>query len=575
MKWNLKQKAPKQFLKKFDKLNPLLVQLLYNRGVKNKKGVEAFLQPDYEKHTHDPYLMKGMKKATSRIQKAFQNKEKIAIYGDYDADGVCACTILNKIFTQIGAKPEIYIPDREKEGYGLNDKGIALLCEKKIDLIITVDCGVSDWQEVKQAKKLGLDVIITDHHLIPSKLPEADVILNPHQKDCSYPYDYLSGAGVAFKLAQALISKFPDNFSKGYEKWLLDLVALATVADLMPLDGENRTLVKYGLVVLPQTKWLGLEALAQAAGIENLTPDLLSSRTLSFILGPRLNAAGRMDHANLAFELLNTDNPKEAQNIAENLETKNDKRRGLQQEIQDKLIKKLDKKEKIDFIFEGDTDWPVGIVGLIAGSICDHYYFPACIYSEGAKTTKGSCRSVRQINMVDTLAKCSKYIDEFGGHSQAAGFTVETEKLKQFEKCLKKVFKEESKKVKLIPEADIDAELEADKLSVKLEKTLDELAPFGKGNPEPLFLTRGWEVRSLRKVGNNGKHLKVTLKAPLERGFKYIDALYFSWSDTDRTEEFKTSQKYDIIFEPMIDVWRGEKKLTLKIVDFKEAKTES
>jgi len=337
--WKINKKPPMKFLEQFPEYSPLTLQLLWDRGLKTQKAIDEFFNPDYEEDLHNPFLMKGMKKAVSRIKKALKNKEKITIFGDYDADGVCGTAILSEILNSLGTNPGIFIPNRNKEGYGLNLNAVKKAAANGTNLIITIDCGVTDFEEIKLANKLKMEVIIFDHHEMQEKIPPALVIVDPRQKGEKYPFKELAATGVAFKLAQALLLKPKTRnpkreIIKGWEKWLLDLVAIATVADLMPLIGENRTLVKYGLIVLAQTKRLGLQELMKKAGIRlksnsRLPFGNLEAHILGYIIGPRLNAAGRMGHANTAYELLVTKLKEEAENLARRLNEKNQERQKL------------------------------------------------------------------------------------------------------------------------------------------------------------------------------------------------------------------------------------------------------
>jgi len=430
--WKINKKAPKEFLRKFKDYHPLLLQLLYSRGIKTKKEIDNFLSIDYQKDIHNPYLLSGMKSAVKRIKKAISEKEKVAIFGDYDADGICASTILNEVFKKINLHPIVYIPSR-KEGYSLNEEAINHLAKKSVNLIVTVDCGSSSKKEVDLANKLGMDMIITDHHLLPLEIPKAFIIINPKKKNDRYPNKNLSGTGVAFKLATAIIREFPAKFKAEEEKWLLDLVAIATVTDMMKLSGENRTLVKYGLLVLAKTRRRGLRILLKDAGIKDIKIQWIDkkknrflvknidSHTIGFIIGPRLNAAGRMDDANTAFYLLNTSSIEQAHQFSKELNKKNQSRQKIQSILTKKIQESLTEKElEKKFILRGSKDYPSGIVGLISGRLTNKFYLPSFIYKKGDVSSKGSCRSIPEINIVDILTSCSSYLKAYGGHRGAA-----------------------------------------------------------------------------------------------------------------------------------------------------------
>jgi len=562
--WKVNENPPKEFLEQFPEYSKLTLQLLWDRGLRTQKEIDEFFNPDYDEDLHDPFLMKGMKKAVARILKAAKNKEKITVFGDYDADGVCGMAILSETFKTLGSDPGIYIPDRNKEGYGLNLKAVEEIASKnnkpacrQAGLIITIDCGITDFEEVKLANKLGMDVIIVDHHAVPDKVPPALSIVNPRQEGEKYPFRELAAGGVAFKLAQALLSK--SKKADGWEKWFLDLAAIATVSDRMPLIGENRTLVKYGLVVLAQTKRLGLQELMKTARVTKL-----DTYTLGYILGPRLNAAGRMDHANTAYELLITESKEEAENLARKLNEKNQSR----QRLTDKIIHEIEGRIKIEknkLIFEGDENWPIGIVGLIAGRLTDKYYRPSVIFQKMQEISKGSARSIEPFNIVEAFAKCKKLLVDFGGHPQAAGFTILTENLEKFKKRILEIANKKIKEEDLIPVLNIDLELEAEDLNFDFYEEIQRFAPFGEDNYNPLFLIKGLKASNLRIVGNNGNHLKCYLTKE-SRGFP---AIGFGFADF--CDKIRQGEEIDVVFELIVNEWNGTSELQLKIIDFKKS----
>jgi single-stranded-DNA-specific exonuclease len=579
--WKINEKATKEFFRKFKNYHPLLLQLLYSRGIKTKKEIDDFLSIDYEKDVHNPYLLSGMKLAIKRIKKAISNKEKVAIFGDYDADGICAATILNEVLNKIGLRPIVYIPNR-KEGYSLNEKTINHLAKKNVDLIITVDCGSSSNKEICLANKLGIDTIITDHHLLPLEVPKAYIILNPKKKNDKYPNNDLSGTGVAFKLATAIIREFPSKFKSGEEKWLLDLVAIATVADMMKLTGENRTLVKYGLLVLAKTRRMGLKVLLKDAGVKDIKIQWLDKKKnrflvknidsyiIDFIISPRLNAAGRMDDANTAFYLLNTSSFREARQFSQQLNKKNQLRQKLQTALTKKIQESLTKKElKKKFILRGSKSYPSGIVGLISGKLTNKFYLPSFIYKKGAVLSRGSCRGILEVNVVDILTNCASCLKEYGGHKGAAGFTLKNTELKKFRKCLEQNIKKILKGKELAPKLKIDCEINFQNINYKLKKVLEELAPFGEGNPEPIFVIKKTIVAEKRKVGKRNQHLVLRLKKIEEGKEYYLKALLFQ--NAVKLEGIEKDKCYDFVFALLFDEWKGRKQVTLKIIDWKES----
>lgn len=585
MRWFLKSQAPEEFIGQFPEYSRAVLQLLYNRGLKTQKQVDEFFNPDYEQDLHDPFLLSGMKKAVKRVKSAMAKKEKIAVFGDYDADGVCGAIILKSILEELGANLNglVYIPDRNLEGYGLNIAAVKEMAERGVKLLLTVDCGVSDYSEIKLANSLGIDVIVVDHHQSAKTPPPALAIIDPWQKEDEYPFKELSGAGVAFKLVQALI-KDEKEIKPGWEKWLLDLVALATVADLMPLLGENRILVRYGLIVLAQTRRLGLQELMKIARLnpifeaESLKTNL-DSYSLGFILAPRLNAAGRMRHANLAFRLLLTADEEEAVALAKEIDEENRNRQKVTEEIVKEVQARLDGEplpEESRVIVEFGEDWPAGVVGLAAAKICDRYHRPTFIISgrnagatKGAskdeEVVRGSARSIPALDLVEAIGQCAQLLREFGGHRGAAGLALERKNIDHFRKKINQVAREKLTEADLTPILEIDFEILAEYLNWDLYDQLEKFEPFGRGNEKPIFLIKGLEVGSWRLVGNGAKHLKLELKAgnPQSKIFK---AIGFGMGKNG-SPELAAGQKVDVVFEILIDEWNGERELQMKIVD--------
>ena len=569
--WKINKPAPKEFLEKFPEYSKLTLQLLWDRGLKTQKTIDEFFSPDYDQDLHDPFLLKDIKKTIQRIRKAAKKQEKVAIFADYDADGICGAVLLTEILKIFKIEPEIYIPDRNKEGYGLNIKGVEELAEKGVKLILTIDCGITDWDEVKLANKFGMDVIIVDHHEIPKKLPPALTIINPKQKSDKYPFKELSATGVAFKLVQAFFRT--EKMPVSREKWLLDLVGIATVTDSMVLLGENRTLVKYGLIVLSQTKRIGLKELMRKARVKPVfnpqTFDTnLNTYTLGFILGPRLNAASRIDHGTTAYRLLVASNEEEARDIAQQLEEKNQQRQRVMERILKEARNKVLKCSKSRMIiFEGDEGWIAGIIGLVAQKLTDEFWRPCFIYQKMKDYSTGSVRGIPGFDVIDVLTRCQKLLMEFGGHRRAAGFKVLNKNLKELENLLEKISSKELKKEELIPYLNIDAEVEATNLGWRAFQEINNLAPFGEGNPAPLFLLRQARISEIRSVGSNSNHLKLSLEKETEKGFKRFKAIGFGLADF--CDKIRLGDKIDVVFELIANEWNGTKELQLKIIDLK------
>ncbi len=583
MNWQIKPKAPSAFLKRFPEFSPLIVQLFYNRGLKTQAQVDEFFNPDYEGDLHDPFLLKGMKEAVKRIEEAIKSREKILIYGDYDADGVCSAAILYSTLQSLGAKDfQAYIPDRAKEGHGLNKQIIRQSAKKKIDLIITVDCGSSNLEEIDLADSLGIDIVVVDHHRVKDGLSKAKAMVNPWQKGDKYPFKDLAGAGLTYKLSSALLSgrKKPGNSLK---KWLLDLVALATVADVMPLLGENRTLVKYGLGVLAQTRRLGLKELMKIARLspEITSPSLngeapltnLSAHTLGFILGPRLNAAGRMAHANKAFQLLISQNKQEAGQLAQEVNQHNVSRQNLTEGVVRQVRKRLDERfsqANPKLIFEGSPDWPIGLIGLVAGKIAEQYHRPAIIYQQRGYVVCASCRGIPQFDLLSMVKQGAEFFDDFGGHSGSAGFRMKKENLDKVKNIFNQLAENELKEKDLVPGLDIDAELSLTDINWSNYDQIQQFAPFGRDNPEPKFLIRGAEISNLRTVGNNDQHLKLEFIVFDEdsAAVKSFKAIAFGLADWQA--RLKRGGLVDVVFEMVVDEWNGQRNLGMKVIDLRK-----
>jgi len=578
MLWRFKEKAAAGFLKQFPEFSEITLQLLWERGLRSQTQIDEFFNPDYKQDLHDPFLMLGMEKAVKRIFQAINKKESIAIFGDYDADGVCGVVILETALRDLGA-PEVavYIPDRYREGYGLNKPALENLARQGVKLILTVDCGISDLEEVKLAKKLKMDVVITDHHHVPKKIPPALAAIDPHQPKDEYPFKDLSGAGVAFKLAGALFArsdKVRIKLPAGWEKNLLDLVALATVADCMPLLGENRTLVRYGLYVLAKTKRLGLQELMRVARLspvfdkEEIKTNL-DTYSLGFVLAPRLNAAARVDHANVAYRLLNTQSLTEAVDLAQELDGKNRER----QKITEQMVKQIDeqiadkvKDDKYRILVEADKSWQVGIVGLAAGKICEKYHRPTIIFGQSGPYLRGSARSIHSFNIIEALTVCESLLHEFGGHPGAAGLALEEKNLAAFAAKMNDLARQ-LKTEDLTPMLEIDGELTTEDISWEFFDQLEKFAPFGEQNEQPVFCLRNLTARGVRSVGANGQHLKLELES--EPAGKIFRAIGFGLAKNGGAD-LKEGDKVEAAFELIADQWNGTRNLQLKIIDLKK-----
>ncbi len=561
-RWVLLPKIGEDFKNQFPEINPIVLQLLYNRGLITQKQIDEFLQPDYSQDLHNPFLFTDMKKVVDRINRAIEQQEKILIYSDYDVDGITSAAVLKITLEKLGTKDlGVYLPDREKEGYGMREAAIKEAAKNKTSLIITCDLGITNFKEVDLANELGLEVIVTDHHLPLEQVPKAYAILNPNY-DQNYPCKHLAGVGVAFKLVQALLEgkkkQEPDFKAEAFEKWLLDLVALGTVSDMMILLGENRTLVKYGLIVLNKTNRLGLRRLIEES---KLVLGAIDTRSIYYQLGPRLNVASRMDHANTALELVLSVNSQEAKKIASDLNKINLERQKLVENIFQELKKSFGPEPKDKILIAVGEKWPAGVLGLIAGRLRDEYERPAlAITKQKQGIMVGNGRSTPQLNLVETFAAVDSFLSRYGGHRRAAGFALKAvDQLNDFMAAIKKVVEEKIEDKDFIDELLIEAEINLDEANWDLQEKLEQFAPFGEGNANPLFLIKNLRIESLQWVGQNSQHLKMMAS---NRKFIHFCA-------DDHCKDLHPGDQIDAAVEIGENQWNGTKELQLKIVDLK------
>lgn len=543
----------------FPELPPLLLQLLWNRGLKTQEDIDKFLNPDYATDLHDPFLFRDMERAVERLQRAIESKEKIVIHGDYDADGVCASVILWTTFKALGAVVDVFLPHRENDGYGLNAKTVEHLAREEARVIITCDCGISNAKEIALASDRGIDVIITDHHTIPPELPKAYAILHPLVEGETYPGKGLSGGGVAFKLAQGLVRRLQTTdyglqLEPGYEKWLLDLAAISSVADMVPLRGETRTIVKYGLIVLDKTRRPGLRKLFRQK------PD---TTTIGFQIAPRINAAGRMSHANTAFRLLTTDDSAEADRLAAELEENNAARqvetRRITEEARSKIV--AAKHENDSAIVATGRGWPLGLLGLVAGKLADEFYRPTIVLADRDGEFTGSARSIPEVDIMTILRSMPELIIKFGGHPQAAGMTIAADRIEEFTDQFRNRIGNKLLGIELVPKIAIDADISIDEITWDLYEQLSKLAPFGIGNPEPKYRARGLTVHSAEPVGALGKHLRLLVsewKGP---------RTMIGFNCGEWCARLSPGDRIDAVFTIGVNEWNGNRELELKIVD--------
>lgn len=568
--WRLKENpdAGSQHFSRRDGLtcHPVVLELLDRRGVSAPEEVEKFFAAQYL--IADNLMdIRGMREAIDRIALAKERQERVAIFGDYDADGVTATALLTEALEGLGFSDlTYYIPDRQLEGYGMNEKAIEYLAQDGVKLIITVDSGITNVGEVEKAKNLGMDVIITDHHHPLEQLPTAVALINPHLEHSGFGFSDLAGVGVAFTLAQALYQKLAPAQVEQL-KWLLDLVAIGTVADCVTLLGENRTLVRYGLVVLSKTRRTGFLEMFKVGRIEISEDSLPDTQKIAFQIAPRINAAGRMDHASVSYKLIREKDQAHARVLALDVESKNQERQKMTAEIV-KEIEALAERDFTDkkFIFASSEHWPVGILGLVAGKIVDKFQKPAIVFQIQEQELVGSLRSIPEVNIVELLEECSELLNKFGGHSQAAGVRIFPQNVEAFCQRMTELVEQELAGKEIVSLLEIDRELRPAEIDWELAHDLKRMEPFGVGNKEPVFLMRQMAVSDTRLVGNGTKHLKLALKAS-DGSPKIFDAIGFKLG-----EEFADLAKgdlVDIVFNLSEDEWNGTKKLQLKLIDLK------
>ncbi len=512
-------------------------RLLFARGIHTEEESRRYLNPSLD-DLHDPFLLPGMTETVALLRKAIDEGKTILVYGDYDADGVCAASILMETLHEEGASLAYRIPSRHTEGYGLNADAVREIAEKA-QVLITVDCGVSNLEEVALAKSLGLTVIVTDHHQPPEILPQADVVMDPLLGE--YPCPYLCGAGVALKICQAL------QGMPGVEK-RLDLAALATVADIVPLQEENRVIVREGLHRIMNTSRPGLKALLEKAGLQAA----VTADDLAFRLGPRLNAAGRLGDAKLGVHLLLTPDPAKASNIAAMLEEANRTRQRFEREMTAQAITQLDLPTLAasHVILVSGEDWNPGLIGLTAGRLCERFHLPAIALSTHGDTAVGSCRSIPGISIYKALQACEDLLVRYGGHEQAAGLTVKTENIPLLRERLESVIASAAPEETFLPAMDYDLIVPFRTWTPDSMAWLSRLEPTGCGNPPPLFLLQGTEVQSIRRVGKDGTHLKLTV---LDEDLAIVEAIAFGAGDAAD----ESPRKLDLLYCPVINGFRG------------------
>ncbi len=539
---------------------PIIAQILLNRGITSLEDAKYFFRAGLE-HLHDPFLMADMQRAVERIQTAVEQKQRILVYGDYDVDGATATAMMILFFRQLGIEVDFYIPHRIREGYGLSKEAIEAIHGKGVDLIIAVDCGITAIDEVAMARTLGMDVIICDHHQPGRVLPEAHAILNPKRADCPYPFKELAGVGVAFKLAQALAQRFSHPENALFQ--LLDLVAIGSAADIVPLVDENRILVREGLERLQTTQNVGLRALLKKTGLEGKS---VGTGQIIFILAPRINAVGRMSDASQAVRLLTTDSEQEALDIAELLEKENRNRRNIDEETFKEAIEQVEAyfdPEKDPVLVLSSEGWHPGVIGIVASRVVERYYRPTVMISTDDGIGKGSARSIPGFNIYDALKTCSDLMLGFGGHKYAAGLSIESQNISRLRERLHEYADGVLTEDLLTPKLSIEGELEFNQIDGKLMRILKMMAPYGPQNMRPVFYSKNIRVVGTPAVvGSNHLRFKACQNG------KVIDAIGFNLGGLlHRIRGNRTDIEIAYLLEE--NEWQGRVYTQLRIKDIR------
>lgn len=535
----------------------LVANIIVNKGLKDSHEIEVFLHPR-RSDFHDPFLMPDMEIATNRIIKAIKDNEKVAIYGDYDVDGITSSTVLKRFLKDRGLETDVYIPNRLNEGYGLNEESIKEISEKKYTLIVTVDCGITGNKEIELANSLGIETVVTDHHEPAEELPKALAVVDCKRKDNKYPFNGLAGVGVAFKLIQAISIKLGIK-EEEYLKYL-DLVCVGTISDIVPLVDENRTISKLGLRLVKQTKNIGLKVLLDSIGYQKI-----DSNTISFGVAPRINACGRMGHEKEALDLFLTNNIEEAQKITQNLNKYNLERQEIEKRIFNEVQEMMQdpEEQKLPCIVLGKENWHHGVIGIVSSKITDIYFKPSILLCIEDNLAKGSGRSVPGFDLHEALEKCGTYIKQFGGHSMAVGVTIEKANFSKFKDELEE-YGTKMNVNSIVPIIKIDEKIQLQDISIKDIKDLELLEPFGEGNKMPLFQVSNVKIASIRAL-SEGKHLKMTLKDDN----KFIDTIGFNMGNL--SSEYPIGTKIDVVGNLEINNYKGMENIQINLKDIRHS----
>lgn len=562
MRWILTQNISEQKVNELAislSVDKAIAKLLVQRGIDSFEKARLFFRPSLD-GLHNPYLMKDMDKAIERIEKAFQNNEKILVYGDYDVDGTTAVSLVYSYISSFYPNVTTYIPDRYEEGYGVSFQGIDYADDNEISLIIALDCGIKAHEKIDYANSKNIDFIIADHHLPDDTIPNAIAVLDPKRKDCEYPYKELCGCGIGFKIIQALAEKRGQKTEDLLP--YLDLVATAIAADIVPITGENRILAKFGLEVINSNPRNGIKAL-----IQNLKKEELTITDVVFIIAPRINAAGRIYHGNYAVKLLTEFDLSQAEEFAQNIETFNTERKDLDSFITKEALQQIieTNQEKLFTTVVFNENWHKGVIGIVASRLIETYYKPTLVFTESNGKMVASARSVKGFDIHEALEKCSEFIEQFGGHKYAAGLTVAKEKFELFREKFEEVVKNSITEESLSPEINIDSEIDFSDINPKFIRILKQFEPCGPENMTPVFLTKNViDTGYAKPIGKNEEHLKLFVK---QNGTQPISAIGFNLGE--KLEIVQGLKPFEMVYSIDENHWNGNTTIQLKARDIR------
>ena len=554
-KWNIAELAPKSIE---DELGLSSVQstILYNRGIDSYSKVNDFLFPQRQS-VHDPFLFEDMKKVVDRLSKAVDNREVIGVFGDFDTDGLSGSAVLAFALESLGAIVFPYIPHRVDEGHGVSINALDFFKDRGVSLMLTVDCGISSIEEIDLANSMNIETIISDHHTSVDNLPSAFAIINPSLPNSKYPFEHLTGVGTAFKIIEALFS----YLGKDLPAEVYVFSAFGTLSDVGLMKDENRFLAYTGIKLIRSKEMIGIDQLMEVAGIEKRR---IRTQDMTFGLIPRINAPGRLSHAKLSLDLILSKNSEEAKSLSEEIEQLNKQRQLVTEDAMNEAYQQLQPQNE-SVIFVGKPNWNPGILGLIAGRLAEEFYRPVIAVSGSGNILRASARSIPDFNLIQALDLCNSFFEKFGGHPMAAGFTIKRELLKDFRDKFNDISFEFLSDVPNGPSINIDAEISPLWLTSEKLSFLESLEPYGKGNPEPTFLTKNFELIDFRQVGADKNHLKMTL---MYEG-RVFDAIAFRQGK--RATEIQNGKFIDLVFKPSINFWKGKENLELIVDDFRES----